>query len=126
MLFLPWSAYQARGLMSGASSRRKGNAAEVEVVKALERAGWTAVTSRAARGGYQSGEDIVTNFPCSIEVKNQARLDLAGWWAQAVEQAHDKPPVVIHKRVGKAEPEQWWVTMSLETLFDIVGRPSSE
>jgi hypothetical protein len=113
-------------LMSGASSRRKGNAAEVEVVKALERAGWTAVTSRAARGGYQSGEDIVTNFPCSIEVKNQARLDLAGWWAQAVEQAHDKPPVVVHKRVGKAEPEQWWVTMSLETLFDIVGRPSSE
>ena len=112
--------------MSGASSRRKGNAAEVEVVKALERAGWTAVTSRAARGGYQSGEDIITNFPCSIEVKNQARLDLAGWWTQAVEQAVDKPPVVIHKRVGKAEPEQWWVTMSLETLFDIVGRPSDD
>jgi hypothetical protein len=112
--------------MSGASSRRKGNAAEVAVVAALERAGWTAVTSRAARGGYQAGEDIVTNFPCSIEVKNQARLDLAGWWAQAVEQAGDKPPVVIHKRVGKSEPEQWWVTMSFETLLAIVGRPSSE
>jgi hypothetical protein len=112
--------------MSGASSRRKGNAAEVAVVNALERAGWTAVTSRAARGGYQSGEDIVTNFPCSIEVKNQARLDLAGWWAQAVEQAQDKPPVVIHKRVGKTDPGEWWVTMSVETLFDIVGRPSSE
>jgi Holliday junction resolvase len=69
--------------MSGASSRRKGNQAEVEVTHALERAGWTAVTSRAARGGYQSGEDIITNFPCSIEVKNQARLDLAGWWGQA-------------------------------------------
>ena len=113
-------------IMSGASSRRKGNHAEVEVVKALERAGWTAVTSRAARGGYQSGEDIVTNFPCSIEVKNQTRLDLAGWWAQALEQAVNKPPVVIHKRVGKGQAEDWWVTMSLETLLDIVGRPSSE
>lgn len=110
--------------MSGASSRRKGNAAEVEVTKALERAGWTAVTSRAARGGFQSGEDIVTNFPLSIEVKNQARLDLAGWWAQAQDQAGDKPPVVIHKRVGKSQGEDWWVTMDVATLLRIVGRPN--
>jgi Holliday junction resolvase-like predicted endonuclease len=110
--------------MSGASSRRKGNAAEVEVTKALERAGWTAVTSRAARGGFQSGEDIITNFPLSIEVKNQARLDLAGWWAQAQDQAGDKPPVVIHKRVGKSQSEDWWVTMDVATLLRIVGRPN--
>lgn len=110
--------------MSGASSRRKGNQAEVEVTKALERAGWTAVTSRAARGGYQSGEDIITNFPCSIEVKNQARLDLAGWWGQAVSQAGDKPPVVVHKRVGKGQAEDWWVTMDLATLLRLVERPN--
>lgn len=107
--------------MSGASARRKGNSAEVEVVHALERAGFRAMSSRAARGGYQSGEDIVTNFPLSIEVKNQARLDLAGWWAQAQEQAVDKLPVVIHKRVGKSQAEEWWATMDLATLIALVN-----
>lgn len=106
--------------MSGSSSRRKGNAAEVEVVHALERAGFRAMSSRAARGGYQSGEDIVTNFPLSIEVKNQARLDLAGWWRQAQEQAGDKHPVVVHKRVGKSQAEEWWATMDLATLISLV------
>jgi len=106
--------------VSGASSRRKGNAAEVEVVHALERAGYRAMSSRAARGGYQSGEDIVSNFPLAIEVKNQARLDLAGWWRQAQEQAGEKLPVVIHKRVGKAQVEEWWATMDLATLISLV------
>lgn len=109
--------------MTGAMSRRKGNQAEVAVCKVLRRAGWDAVTSRAARGGFQAGEDVITNLPVSIEVKNQARLDLAGWWGQAVEQAGDKPPVVIHKRVGKSDPEQWWVTMDLTTLLRLVGKP---
>jgi hypothetical protein len=108
--------------MSGSTSRRKGNNAEVEVCKALERAGWKAVTSRSARGGFQSGEDIITDFPMSIEVKNQTRLDLAGWWAQATEQAIAKPPVVIHKRVGKGQAEDWWVTMDLATLLKIVRK----
>lgn len=108
--------------MSGATSRRKGNAAEVEVVKALERAGWTAVTSRSARGGFQAGEDVITDFPMSVEVKNHTRLDLAGWWGQAVEQAGAKPPVVVHKRVGKGQAEDWWVTMDLATLLRIVKK----
>jgi hypothetical protein len=109
--------------VNGATSRRKGNQAEVEVCKALQRAGWEAVTSRAARGGFQAGEDIVTDFPASVEVKNHVKLDLAGWWAQAVEQAGEKPPVVVHKRVGKSAPEQWWVTMDLATLLRLVGKP---
>jgi len=106
--------------VSGSTSRRKGNAAEVEVVHALERAGFQAMSSRAARGGYQSGEDIVTNFPLSIEVKNQTRLDLAGWWSQAVDQAGDGHPVIVHKRVGKGQAEDWWATMDFQTLISLV------
>jgi hypothetical protein len=90
------------------------------VVHALERAGFRAMSSRAARGGYQSGEDVVTNFPLSVEVKNQTRLDLPGWWRQAQEQAGDVLPVVIHKRVGKARAEEWWATMDFQTLLDLV------
>ena len=107
--------------MSGSSSRRKGNRAEVEVVRLLRENGFEAETSRAARGGYQSGEDIISNFPASIEVKNQTRMDLAGWWKQAEEQAVDKPPVVIHKRVGKSAAEDWWVTMDVRTLLKLLG-----
>ena len=106
--------------MSGSASRRKGNRAEVEVVRVLRDAGYEAETSRAARGGYQSGEDIVSDFPASIEVKNQARLDLAGWWAQAEYQANGRPAVVVHKRVGKAQAEDWWVTMDLRTLLRLL------
>lgn len=106
--------------MSGASSRRKGNRAEVDVVRVLREAGYQAETSRATRGGFQAGEDIVSNFPASIEVKNQARLDLAGWWAQAQEQAGDRQAVVIHKRVGKGKAEDWWVTMDLQTLLRLL------
>lgn len=107
--------------MSGAGSRRKGNRAEVEVARVLRDAGYQAETSRATRGGYQTGEDIVTNFPASVEVKNQARLDLAGWWAQAQEQAGDRPAVVVHKRVGKGKAGDWWVTMDLDTLIRLLA-----
>ena len=103
--------------MSGASSRRKGNRAEVEVVRVLREAGFEAETSRAARGGFQSGEDIASDFPASIEVKNQTRMDLAGWYSQAVEQAEGRPAIVVHKRVGKSKGEDWWVTTTVSDLI---------
>lgn len=107
--------------MSGSASRRKGNRAEVEVVRLLREHGYEVETSRAARGGFQSGADIVGDFPMVIEVKNQTRIDLAGWWAQAQYQANGKPAVVIHKRVGKANPAEWWVTMDVATLLRMLG-----
>ena len=109
--------------VSGSTSRRKGNRAEVEVAAALQRAGWQAVTSRAANG-TQGGADLITDFPMVVEVKNVARTDLAGWWRQAVEQARDDLPVVIHKRVGHARAENWWVCMDMHTLLALVERLS--
>jgi hypothetical protein len=107
--------------MSGSSARRKGNRAEVDVVRVLREHGYNVETSRAARGGYQSGADIVGDFPMVVEVKNQQKLDLAGWWTQAEYQANGKLPVVIHKRVGKGDPEDWWVTMDLRTLLRLLN-----
>ena len=106
--------------MSGATSRRKGNKAEVDVVHCLRSHGYVAETSRNARGGTQMGEDIITDLPVSIEVKNHAKTDLAGWWRQAQAQTTDKPAVIIHKRVGHTDPNQWWVTTNLETLIRII------
>ena len=107
--------------MSGSASRRKGNRAEVEVVRVLREAGFEAETSRASRGGYQSGEDIISDFPASIEVKNQTRMDLAGWYSQAVEQAEGRPAVVVHKRVGKSKGEDWWVTTTVSDLIRLLN-----
>jgi hypothetical protein len=109
--------------VSGATSRRKGNRAEVEVVAALKRAGWAAVTSRNARDGTQGGADVITDFPMVIEVKSVARMDLSGWWRQAQDQAgEDELPVVIHKRVGHSKAEDWWVCMDMHTLLRLVER----
>ena len=107
--------------MAGSYSRNKGNRAEVEVVRVLREAGFEAETSRAFRGGYQSGEDIISDFPASIEVKNQTRMDLAGWYSQAVEQAEGRPAVVVHKRVGKSKGEDWWVTTTVSDLIRLLN-----
>ena len=109
--------------MGGATSRRKGNVAELAVVHALQRAGWQAITSRAALGGTRKGADIVTDFPMVVEVKNEKSMRLADWWKQAVEQAGDDLPVVVHKRRGFSQAEDWWVTMNLATLLALVGPP---
>jgi hypothetical protein len=106
--------------VTGATNRRKGNQAEVAVAKVLREHGYEAVTSRNARGGTQMGGDLVSDFPVEVEIKNHTRLDLAGWWKQAVAQAGNRPAVIIHKRVGHTDPRQWWVTMDLQTLIQLI------
>jgi hypothetical protein len=108
------------GEMTGAASRRKGNRAEVAVVNFLKAHGWDVETSRNSRGGTQKGADILGDFPLAVEVKNQTRVDLPGWWKQAQEQAGDGMAVVVHKRVGTSEPGEWWVTMDLATLVRLL------
>lgn len=118
------SVYRVR--MSGAASRSKGQRAEREVVHALRRAGWTAMTSRAVLGGTQRGADIVTDFPAVIEVKDQARLDLSGWLRQAQDAADGDPAVVVHKRRGTGDAEGWYVTTDLRTLLRLVAEAGEQ
>jgi hypothetical protein len=62
------------------------------------------------------------NWP-AIQVKNHARLDLAGWVddveAQAVN-AGRETGIVVHKRRGKGNPASWYVTCTLETLVTLM------
>lgn len=51
-----------------------------------------------------------------VECKSTARTDLAGWAAEAeTERGNDDATVgvVIHKRHGKGQPADQWVTMTL-------------
>lgn len=105
----------------GAAERRKGARAELAVVRALRAAGWSAATTRAT-SGHQSGDDIVTDAPVSIEVKDHGRLDLAGWVRQARSNARGRPAVVWHKRRGMADPRDWYVTMTGDDLLRLLDR----
>jgi hypothetical protein len=109
--------------VGGAAARRKGNRAELDVVAALRRHGWQAITSRAARAGTQAGADLITDFPLVVEVKDQARMELAGWVDQAVAEAGGSPACVVHKRRGKAEAEDWYVTMTFGDMLRWLGSP---
>lgn len=90
-------------------------------MKVLRRYGWTARTSREDNG-TQGGRDIISNAPFAIEVKDHARVDLPGWWRQAVAQAGGDLPVVWHKRRGKGDAEDWWVTMDGRTFMEVLDR----
>ena len=107
--------------MSGSASRRKGSRAEVEVVHALRRAGWTADTSRNVLDGRRTGDDVVWDGPASVEVKDVAKMDLSGWLRQAQSQADGRPAVVWHKRRGHAQAEAWFVTMSGADFLRLIG-----
>ncbi len=106
--------------MSGASSRRKGNTAEQEVVRALTRLGVRAISSRNARGGSQQGEDVICDLPVSVEVKDQSRDALPSWLDQARSQADDCYAAVWHKRRGKARAEDWFITMKADEFVKLI------
>jgi Holliday junction resolvase len=106
-----------------ATSRRKGNRAEVAVVAALQSLGLEAVTSRAAREGLQGGADVICpGLPVVIEVKDQSRDALPSWLDQARQQAGEAGAAgaVVHKRRGRADAREWFVTMRLDEFVALV------
>jgi len=103
----------------GSTERRRGAKAERDVAAYLRANGWDAITTRAA-SGFQHGDDIATDAPVSIEVKDHVRLDLAGWITQARANANGRPAVVWHKRRGIASPAGWYVTMLGEDLVELM------
>ena len=108
--------------MSGAASRRKGQRAELAVARMLRAFGWAARTSRSVQG-VQGGADLITDCPLSIEVKDHARMELAAWLDQAVDQAKPGAPgVVFHHRRGKGNPADWYATMRVSDLLALVRR----
>ena len=82
------------------------------------------MTTRAA-SGYQHGDDIRTNAPVSIEVKDVAKMDLSGWLRQAHGNANGKPAVVWHKRRGVANPGDWYVTMTGNDLIELLRKQNT-
>lgn len=99
-------------------SKAKGTAAETAVVNYLREQGFEQAERRALNGVADRG-DIAGVVGTVIEVKNCARMELAGWLAEAAAEADNdgaRLGVVWHKRRGKGSPGDWFVTMDGATF----------
>lgn len=67
----------------------------------------------------------------AIECKNEARVNLAGWMNEAeIERGNDDAlaGIVMHKRHGKGDPADQWVTMTAREFVALLSgaRPGGE
>lgn len=63
-----------------------------------------------------------------VEAKHHAALNLAGWAAEAANEAGNAGVpywVIVHKRVGKGKGEDQWVTLTWGNFLALVNRPSA-
>ena len=109
-------------------SKQKGTAAETAVVKYLKANGFPKAERRALQGSLDKGD--ISGIPgVTIEIKNHAKMDLAGWTEELiVEMANDKAwtGVVWHKRKGRGSPGDWYCTMPAHVWVDLLRRALGE
>ena len=102
--------------------RARGTAAESAVCRYLREHGFPHAERRAGSGRLDRGD--VAGLPgVVIEVKACARTELASWLDEcAVETRNDNADVgaVWHKRRGRGDPGEWFVTMSGATFISLV------
>jgi len=113
---------------------KKGPLAEALVVRCLQEHGWP-YAERRVMGGSRDRGDVAGIPGLVIEVKNRGALALAEWVDEAVSEATPLRPVALigpdgkdtgrtrwdqvndlgvvwHKRRGKGDPLDWYVTMT--------------
>lgn len=84
---------------------------------------------RAPRYGSVDKGDIANVYTVEggrvcVEAKNVTRMALAGWYGEAVQEALNLgavAAVVVHKRHGKGNPGEQWVTMTVADLVTLLG-----
>ena len=58
-----------------------------------------------------------------MEVKNQKTMNLAGWLAQAVEEAGSEEfAVVVIKKRGETDVAEWYALTRFEDLLELYSR----
>lgn len=103
--------------------KAKGSAAERAVATFLLGCGIRSARIPAGATADQ-GDIFVQNLDWpAIQVKNHARLDLAGWIRDVETQAANanrRNGVVWHKKRGTTDPGEWYVTMSGRTFVELM------
>lgn len=106
--------------------KRKGDAFERAVRDYLLAEGWPMV-ARVPAGATDDIGDLLlpADVPLTLDCKNHARLDLAGWVDRAAEQATNARRVagaVVVKRRGVTDPARSYVVTDLQMFSDLVHR----
>ncbi len=109
-------------MSSGAANRRRGADGERNVVRYLNDAGFAHAERRLSGGPDDRGD--ITGIPgVVLEVKDRARLDLAGWIDQLrdeMDAADTHIGAVIHRRRGRPNVGEWYATMPVDVLVTLL------
>jgi len=104
------------------ASKRRGTAAETAVVRYLMEHGYPNAERRALRGRADCGD--VAGVPgVAIEVKDEARVDLAGWTDEARREATNAGAglgVVIRRRRGRPDVGEWYAVLTVADLLRLL------
>jgi len=108
----------------GRGERDKGARGQREAMALI--VGFGGEVHRGAQGGaHDADPDLRVEFgrwKLAVEVKRRERLDLPGWWRQAVGYAaaggEDVLPVVMWRR----SREEWLAAVRAETLMGLLRR----
>ena len=104
------------------AARQKGTAAETAVVRFLRANGYQHAERRALAGSQDRG-DVAGVGGVVIEVKNCKRMELAAWIDEAEDEANGTEIAAVwHKRVGRGDPGDWYVTMSGYDFLNAIGK----
>lgn len=109
-------------------SKRKGSQAERDVVQHLVQHGWKYAERRLAGDIHDKGDVSGVRGVC-IEIKNHAKMDLAGWLQELLVEivnAKADTGVVIHKRKGKSDVGQWYATMTVDMWIELLKEAGYE
>ena len=105
------------------AAKAKGAGAERDVVAYLKE--WFPYVDRRLAGATLDKGDVSGIPGVTIEIKNHAKMDLAGWLTElATEMANDKAwtGVVIHKRIGKGDVGEWYATMPAKIWIELIRK----
>lgn len=102
---------------------KKGPKHEADVVAWLREHGFPYAERRVQGGAYDKG-DIAGIPGVVLELKNCARIDLAGWVDEARQEAANAGVdvwAVVAKRKGKGDPGEAYVVTNLATFASLLA-----
>lgn len=112
---------------SRASAKKAGTAHETSVAAYLAEHVDDRIERRARNGAKDRGDVSGLRAPGGgrlvVECKNTARIDLAGWAAEAEDERGNDDAlaaVVVHKRHGKGAAAEQWVTCTLRDFVALL------
>lgn len=100
---------------------KKGNLFEKQVVEYLQQ--WWPGARRLGHQGRKDCGDVGGIPGIVLELKNCRTTKLAEWTGEAEREAANagvETFAVVHKRVGKTDPGEQWVTLPLRVFADMM------